>query len=514
MKTYIYYLLIFLAFLGMLDAGFLTYEHFQNKIPPCTVGIIAGDCGKVLTSTYSVSFGIPLALIGLLHYYLSTIAHIYAGIGKKRKARYLTILLAWAGLISSLYFVYLQLVIIQAICLFCMGSAAISIALFFLVQAVFKKEQKLLFFLVFGFLYRNVAKKILFQIDPEIAHERIARVCQLFGKTTPTRAFAKLLFHYKNKALTQKIAGITFENPVGLAAGFDYEAQFTQTLPAIGFGFETVGTITNHAYEGNKRPMLGRLPKSKSLMVNKGFKNLGAAQTAKHLTPMRFSFPLGISIGTTNVQKKMTIKEAINDILAAFRVFEKSKTKHAYYELNISCPNLYADISFYPPKNLKALLTAIDTLHLKKPVFVKMPINQTDKEVLAMLNVIAGHSPVGVIFGNLQTDRKNKALNQSEVKRFSVGYFSGKPTYARSNELIKLAYKHYKKRFVIIGCGGIFSAEDAYEKITSGATLVQLITGMIFVGPQLISDSNIRLLDLLHKDGFNHISQAIGSRNK
>lgn len=497
----------------MLDAGYLTYEHYQNNIPPCTVGFIPSDCGKVLTSAYSVYFGIPLALIGLIHYYVSTIAHIYAGIGRRRKARYLTIILAWAGLISSLYFIYLQLVVLQAICLFCMGSAAISITIFLLVERVFSKEQKLLFFLIFGFLYQKVAKPLMFKVDPELVHEHVTKGSQLFGKSRVSKHFTKTLFHYRNKALTQEIAGITFHNPIGLAAGFDYEARLTQILPHVGFGFGSVGTITNQSYEGNKPPMLGRLPRSQSLMVNKGFKNLGAQQTANLLTGLHFTYPVGISIGSTNMQKKTTLQASIKEVTEAFKVFEKSKVNHSYYELNISCPNLYTDVSFYPSKNLKALLDAVDKLRIKKPIFVKMPISKTDKEVLAMLKVIDSHSPVGVIFGNLQTDRKHKALDSQEVKQFKIGNFSGKPTYERSNELIKLAYKHYKKRFIIVGCGGVFSAEDAYEKITSGATLVQLITGMIFVGPHLIPDINIKLLDLLKKDGFSHISQAIGSRS-
>lgn len=513
MKTFFTYLLIFLAFFGMLDAGYLTYEHYQNEIPPCSVSFLASDCGAVLTSEYAIVFGIPLAFIGLAHYYVSTIAHMYAAIGKKRKARYLTIILAYAGLISSIYFVYLQLIVIQSICLFCMGSALISTLIFIFVQFAFQKEQKLLFSLVFGYFYRNVAKPILFKHDPEIVHERITSSSEMFGKFPPIKWFAKLFFHYKNNALKQTVAGITFQNPVGLAAGFDYDAKLTQILPSAGFGFQAVGTITNFSYEGNKRPMLGRLPKSKSLMVNKGYKNLGALKTAEKLNTLHFTYPVGISIGATNFQKKITLKDAINDVVDAFKVFEKSPVRHAYYELNISCPNLYTDISFYPPKNLRALLEAVDKLKIKKPIFVKMPIDHTDKETQDMLKVIADHSPVGVIFGNLQTNRKDASLVQSEVKQFSVGNFSGKPTFVRSNELIALTYKQYKKRFVIIGCGGIFSAEDAYKKITLGATLVQLITGMIFVGPQLISDINIKLVDLIKKDGFTHISEAIGSKN-
>jgi dihydroorotate dehydrogenase len=142
-----------------------------------------------------------------------------------------------------------------------------------------------------------------------------------------------------------------------------------------------------------------------------------------------------------------------------------------------------------------------------------MPIEKSNEEVLMMLDVISAYSPAGVIFGNLQKNRHDPAFAQNEVRKFHVGNFSGKPTYQRSNELIELAYKHYSQRLTIIGCGGVFSAQDAYKKITLGASLVQLITGMIFEGPQLIAQINLELVDLLHNDGYSHIFEAVGSRN-
>ena len=131
-----------------------------------------------------------------------------------------------------------------------------------------------------------------------------------------------------------------------------------------------------------------------------------------------------------------------------------------------------------------------------------------------MLEVIAKHTPSGVIFGNLQKDKKHQAFDQSEVNKFKTGNFSGKPTHDRSNELIKLAYRHYQKRLLVIGCGGIFSGKDAFEKITLGASLVQLITGLVYQGPQLVSQINFELTDLLKINGLSHISQAIGLNNK
>ncbi|MEK7571649.1 MAG: hypothetical protein AAB553_05235, partial [Patescibacteria group bacterium] len=241
-------------------------------------------------------------------------------------------------------------------------------------------------------------------------------------------------------------------------------------------------------------------------------KNAGVKAIIEKLAPKHFAIPTGISIGRTNTASIKTQKQAVEDILHCFILLERSKVSHAYYELNISCPNLSGDVSFYPPKNLKDLLQEVETLHLTRPLFIKMPIEKDDKKTKTMLEVIAKCSPRGVIFGNLQKDRTNPKLDKSEVAKYPVGNFSGKPTYERSNELISLAYKGYKDRFIIIGCGGIFSAEDAYEKIKRGASLVQLITGMIFKGPQLITQINRGLVELLQKDGFSHISEAVGSK--
>lgn len=514
MKKFLPYLLIVLAFSGMLDAAYLTYEHFQNSIPPCSASIPFSDCGKVLKSEYSVIFGIPVAVYGVFHYIVFVITLVYAVIGRRLYAQYMAIIESVIGFLCSCYFVYLQFIVLQAICPYCMVSAAVSISLFLLIQILYSTQRKSLILFLLGIVYRTLIKRILFTLDPEAVHVAITNTSQFFGQFVLFRMITSSIFGYKNSMLSQKIAKISFTNPIGLAAGFDYEARLTQILPAAGFGFQSVGTITNSAYEGNPRPRLGRLPKSKSLMVNKGYKNLGAHITASHLAKLQFITPIGISIGRTNSTKQMTQKQSVDDIIAAFKIFEKAKVKNAYYELNISCPNLYGDISFYPPKNLDALLTAVDKLQLKKPLFIKMPIEKSDKETLDMLKILAKHSPTGVIFGNLQKNRKDPALLQNEVKQFAVGNFSGKPTYKRSNELIKLTYKKYKERFIIIGCGGVFSAEDAYEKITLGASLIQLITGMIFQGPQLITDINMKLTDLMKKDGYSHISQAIGSKNK
>lgn len=496
---------------GIFDAGYLTYEHYAHILPPCTTNAII-DCGQVLTSKYSVVLGIPLSLIGLVYYLTLFALALSLFFTDRQLVRKGIIVLTAGGFLFSIYFVYLQLFIIHAICLYCMASAFTSTFLFLIAQLLLKDDAKEVVSDILSLSYKYVVKKILFLFDAEKIHNSMTFVGELLGKSKFIKGVFSYLFVVKNKALKVNILGLDFNNPIGLAAGFDYEAKLSDILPSVGFGFQTIGTVTNFPYQGNPKPMLGRLPKSKSLMVNKGFKSPGADKIIEKLSKSNFSFPVGISIGRTN-GRVMTQKESVQDIISAFRKFETSQIDNSFYELNISCPNLIGKNTFYPPKNLEELLHEVDKLHLTKPLFVKMPIEKSDGEVLGMLKIIAKHKVKGVIFGNLQKDRSHPSLHQKEVAKFDVGHFSGKPTFDRSNELIALAYKNYKKRFVIIGCGGIFTAEDAYLKIKLGANLVQLITGMIFEGPQLISQINRGLIRLLQADGYKHISEAVGTQN-
>lgn len=514
MKRYLPYLILALILIGIYDAGYLTLEHYRDVIPPCSINDIFADCGRVLRSEYAVLFGVPLALFGFIHYIVLVGITLLTSYSQKIWVKYWLLIQTTGGLLFSLYLVCLQLFVIHAICPYCMLSAFVSTLLFIFVQLYYFRERKKLFVEVFAFIYRTVIKPLFFLLDPEFVHVTMVNFGEFIGRMGIARVKVRFFTTFDQPALSQNISDVIFAHPVGLAAGFDYEARLTQTLAPWGFGFQTVGTITNEPYEGNERPMLGRLPKSQSLLVNKGFKNLGAESTIKHLEGLQFQIPVGISIGRTNSLELKTQRDSIEDIISTFTKFEKSSLPHAYYELNISCPNLKGDVEFYTPAHLEELLIAVDKLLIKRPLFVKMPIEKSDKEIEEMLTVIARHSPKGVIFGNLQKDRKDPRFDSVEIASAGKGNFSGKPTYVRSNELISLAYKKYSERFVIIGCGGIFSAEDAYTKIRLGASLVQLITGMIYEGPQLIAQINMKLEDMLKRDGYEHISEAVGVGNE
>ncbi len=517
MNVFMSLLLIVLSLIGIADASYLTYEKVAGVIPPCTPGF---QCETVLSSPYAQIGPLPLSALGLGYYltvFVLAVMHFLELDFKKssffktsksafiRKTSPLDLLqlITIGGLLFSFYLVFLMGVVIKAWCSYCLISAAVSTLLFITTQtyvALYSQKSgystKTVFHSVISFLYTTVLKPIFFLFDPELVHDTMTKLGAFFGNFSITQAINSALFAYYDPALATKRDGIVFPNPVGLSAGFDYNADLTQILPSVGFGWHTVGTVTLHSYDGNTSPMLGRFPNSKALLVNKGLKNIGAQEIIKKLTPLQFKIPVGISIGSTNAAYE-TDKEQITDIITCFRLFEKSKVGHSYYELNISCPNTFGGEPFTTTNRLEILLTALDKLKVTKPIYVKMPIDQSEKESLQLLAVIAKHKTAGVILGNLTKDKTNPAVATEDAKEWQKrkGNLSGKPTFERSNRLIALTKKHYKNRFTIIGTGGIFSAEDARQKIALGADLVQLITGMIYQGPQLIGSINRDLRD-------------------
>ena len=364
-----------------------------------------------------------------------------------------------------------------------------------------------------GWIYRNLCTKIFFRFDAEPIHEFVLKLGEIMGKIPGLSFLVRSVIRVSNPVLNTEVAGIFFENPIGLSAGFDHEAQLTRVISGFGFGFESVGTVTNKPYGGNPYPRIKRLVKSRSLLVNKGFKSTGIDKVLSQLSGSKFSIPTGISLGRTNTDEHKDHADAIADIVDAFKKVEASKIPFSYLELNISCPNLTKDISFYEPERLSELLVAVFSLKLSKPLFIKMPITLSDEQTKKLLDIILGFPISALIFGNLQNSRTHPAFDKNEIAKCKdyKGNWSGMPCKERSDELIRLAYIHTNGKLPIIGCGGIFTAGDAYRKIKLGASLVQLVTGLIFNGPQLPAEICSDLPALLKKDGYKNIKDAVGT---
>lgn len=349
-------------------------------------------------------------------------------------------------------------------------------------------------------------------MPPDAAHSgtvALGRVMQSLGIVTKGMSAA---WAYRDPILSQTIFDIDFMNPIGLSAGFDKNIQLGPLIKAVGFGFMEGGTVTRGACSGNARPWFYRLPHSRGLVVHSGLANHGIPVIARSLQRTSLppgGFPLNISVASTNHPSINSVPLAIDDCVEGLILLEQVNAMRMV-TINISCPNTSGGEPFTKPDALDQLLSRVDELSLTQPLFLKMPINLPWREFSKLLAVAARHSVSGVTIANLTKDRR--IVDKQDALPSAVrGGISGKPTFERSNRLIRATYQSYGERFTIIGVGGVFSAEDAYAKIRSGASLVALITGMIYQGPQLIGQINQGLVELLRRDGFSSISAAIGS---
>jgi len=342
-----------------------------------------------------------------------------------------------------------------------------------------------------------------------MVHDRMLGVGALLGRFSPTRWLTRASFFYSNPKLEQTILGIKFPNPIGLAAGFDKNAEITDILPDVGFGFEEVGSITGEACAGNPKKRLWRLPKSRSLVVYYGLKNDGCKIIRRRLEEKKFRIPLGISIAKTNSPATVEPEAGIADYAKAFRTFADFG---AYLTVNISCPNAFGGEPFTDSEKLERLLARLDQIQTERPIFLKLAADLKDAELDAILAVAERHRVHGFVCTNLTKDRSNPLIKDEQVPE--KGGLSGMVVQELSDRVIAQVYKKTQGKKIIMGCGGVFTAPDAYKKIRLGASLIQLITGMIYEGPQAISAINQGLVELLEKDGYENISAAIGVDNR
>ena len=333
-------------------------------------------------------------------------------------------------------------------------------------------------------LYKNIIRPVLFKTNPDRVHEATVFLGSILGKSSITRNFLKFFYNYENPMLETEVFGIKFKNPIGIAGGFDKNAKLIQTLPSIGFGFVEVGSITARPYKGNPRPWNVRLKEEQSLIVNYGLKNQGADKLRKRIKAQKRTTPLIINIAKTN-DARIKGEASIEDYNKSF---VKLQSLADIVNINISCPNTGDGQLFCEsPKLLNNLLKRISQNKVKKPVVLKLKPDLTD-ELLGEIVEISIKYPIvkGFIISNLTRNRTLfKNIKQRKISQYSGG-ISGKPMKELSNKMIKAVYKKTKGKYPIIGLGGVFTAEDAYEKICLGASLVELATGLIYGGPGTI----------------------------
>lgn len=360
-------------------------------------------------------------------------------------------------------------------------------------------------YICFDFLYR-ILRFFLFKFNPEDVHNRVLKAGASVARHSLLSRYAEKAVVYRDSVLSQNICGIRFENPLGLAAGFDKNANLCDAVRLCGFGFAEVGSVTGEKCVGNPRPRLWRLPKSRSICVWYGLVNDGAEAVSDRLRGREFKIPLGISIAKTNSPETVDMIKGAEDYIKAYKAFYGIGD---YLTLNISCPNTYGGEPFMRKEYFKYLMEEISKLQKDKPIFVKISPDLNYTETDDIIDICLQYCVDGIIISNLTKDRKGLDIKDGYVPE--KGGLSGKLVEERANRLIGYVYKKAGRKLVIIGCGGIFTGRDAYRKIKLGASLLQMVTGLIYNGPHTPAKINYELSLLLKRDRYTHISQAIGS---
>lgn len=355
----------------------------------------------------------------------------------------------------------------------------------------------------------KLIRPLLFKLfkDPETAHNLALGFLRLAG-ISPVKNLLTFIFSFKNPILTQKVFGLEFKNPVGLAGGFDKEGNALKGLETLGFGFLEVGTITKNPQIGNPRPRLFRLQKDFAIINRMGFNNKGADALATKLTLLHscIKVPVGVSIGKSKITELVNAKD---DYLYSF----KKLYEHGdYFVVNVSSPNTPGLRELTDKKFLIEIISNLQKyrseLNLKKPILVKIVVDFSFEAVDEILEICVSLGVDGIITSNTSVSREGLLTLTNET-----GGLSGKPISKKSTSLIRYIYKK-NPNLSIIGVGGIFTAKDAYEKIKAGASLVQIYTGLIYQGPFIIKKINQELVELIEKDGFKNISEAVGVESR
>jgi len=362
-------------------------------------------------------------------------------------------------------------------------------------------------------VYRSLVRPLLFSLPPETAHELALHSLSLQPKFI-NKVVARR--HQSSPTLALNRFGLTFPNPVGLAAGFDKDGVALQALAALGFGFIEAGTVTFHPQPGNPRPRLFRLPQDKALINRAGFNNAGAAAFAQRIKRQRPNCVLGVSIGKSKITP---LDQANEDYLRSFELVYKVAD---YVAVNVSSPNTPQLRDLQQSEQLSALLTALQArnrelqqLHQRQqpmPLLVKLSPDLTRDELAVIVDVLARLEIDGIIATNTTVARGELRSKQEEVAACGDGGLSGAPLRKRSTRMIADLHRLTRGRIPLIGVGGIFTAEDAWEKIAAGASLVQLYTGFIYRGPNIAREIGHGLEQILKREGLVKIEDAVGCR--
>ncbi|NJX16566.1 quinone-dependent dihydroorotate dehydrogenase [Tamlana crocina] len=341
-------------------------------------------------------------------------------------------------------------------------------------------------------MYKSILRPLFFSFDPENIHHFTFSLIKFTSKIPGFKSVFRSLYVLEDPKLERELFGLTFKNPVGLAAGFDKNAVLYHELEDFGFGFIEIGTVTPKAQPGNKKKRLFRLKEDQGIINRMGFNNEGVEAAIAQLKKRKGNLIIGGNIGK-NTQTKP--EDYTKDYLECFNALHQYVD---YFVLNVSCPNVGSHAKLNDKDYLEELIGAVqkanNTFEKQKPILLKIAPDLNSVQLDEIVELVIDTKLDGVIASNTSTDRSGLKASKERLEAIGNGGLSGQPIKEKSTQVIKYLSDKSNKAFPIIGVGGIHSAEDALEKIEAGADLVQIYTGFIYEGPSLVKQINKAIL--------------------
>ena len=349
--------------------------------------------------------------------------------------------------------------------------------------------------------YENL-KKIMFKFEPEIAHTIAGVGLKAINYCPPLFNYLAKQNFIESRVLKQELFGTTFYNPVGLAAGFDKNADYIKAMAALGFGYTEVGTVTPRPQPGNPKPRLFRLIEENSIQNAMGFNNKGSYYMLKQLKKNRFfCYPIGINIGKNKTTPEI---EALKDYETLFKAFRDYGT---YIVINISSPNTPGLRDLQNETFIKEVFKIGKSI-TTKPILLKIAPDMSENDAIALSKVAISAGADGIIATNTTIDYSLT----SNAKDF--GGISGELLKEKSFKIFDAIASELYGKTTLISVGGISDAKEAYKRIKAGASLIQIYSALIYKGPSLIKEINLELIKMIKADGFNNIKEAIGANRR
>lgn len=354
-------------------------------------------------------------------------------------------------------------------------------------------------------LYKAAVRPLLFNLSADYAHELTVNAAGVVSRQAWFTRFIAMLYQVQDRRLHQKIWGLSFSNPVGLAAGFDKNGTTTHLMEALGYGFIEIGSVSANACIGNPKPRSFRLPDDQSLINRLGLNNDGAKTVVKRLKNNGNRIPVGVNIAKTH-DPDIFGEQALKDY--AF-TFDLVKDVASYITINISCPNTAEGKTFENPELLHSLLSFLKVGNdaSDPPVLIKLSVDLDEESLSRLLDVTEQFAVSGYVATNTSSGREELRTDKTKLKKIGKGGLSGVPIRDKSTRIIEQLYQRTKGEKTIIGVGGVFTAEDAIEKIKAGADLLQLYTAMVYEGPSIVKSINKGILTYLEENELEHVYQ-------